>query len=156
MSTFVIHSASVKSLALLFCLALPFAGAQAEERNMQQFGDYQVHYSVFNTSFLSPDIAGHYGIVRSGDRALMNVAVLKKQSDGSLENVRADISGTRFDLIRRDPLAFQEVQEQHAIYYLSDFPVQHRTMIYYTLEILPEGSNRSLEVQFRKMLYRDE
>lgn len=143
-----------KVLAVLLSLQSPML-VQAQEASMQQVGDYQVHYSIFNTSFLAPEIAENYGIVRSGARALMNIAVLKKQPDGSMKNVRVDISGTRFDLIRRDPLKFQEVQEQHAIYYLSDFPIEHRTMIYYTLQILPENSNRSFEVQFRKMLYRD-
>ncbi|MGY2498906.1 DUF4426 domain-containing protein, partial [Klebsiella pneumoniae] len=43
---------------IALCLALP---AAAERK--QSFGDLDVHYSVFNSSFLQPDIASAAGLV---------------------------------------------------------------------------------------------
>lgn len=143
-----------KKVLLLCGLLLPFL-AQANGESMQQFGDYQVHYSVFNTSFLQPEVAATYRIVRSADTAMINIAVLKKQADGSYANVTASVSGNQYDLIRHDPLTFQEVREQHAIYYLATLPIHHRIDVYFTVDVSVDGQ-QPMKVQFSKRLYRDE
>lgn len=133
------------------------AGAWSDEsNNVQTFDNYEVHYSVFNTSFLTPQVAEAYGIVRSGSKALMNIAVLQKQPDGSMKNVPAVVSGEQYDLVRTDPLSFMEVKEEHAIYYLSSFDIQHRATIYFTVMIQPDPAKAAYKLQFNKMLYRDE
>jgi hypothetical protein len=142
----------------LITLLLPLLlSTLSYSENMQAFGNYEVHYSVFNTSFLTPDIAEAYHITRSKSKALMNIAVLEKQADGSLKNVDASITGEQYDLIRHDPLSFQRVQEEHAIYYLSSFDIQNRTTIYFTVFIKPDTSTApAYKLEFNKMLYRDE
>ena len=57
---------------IALCLALP---AAAERK--QSFGDLDVHYSVFNSSFIQPDIAAAAGLTRSKTQGVVNVAVLK-------------------------------------------------------------------------------
>jgi hypothetical protein len=137
----------------LISFALP---AFPENNYTQVFDDYQVHYSVFNTSFLSPEVASSYHIVRSGSKALINIAVLQKQANGTLKNVTAKVTGEQFDLIRKDTLPFREVREENAIYYLSDIDIQNRTTIYFTVLIQPDASKRAYKLEFNKMLYKDE
>ncbi|HEY9032786.1 MAG TPA: DUF4426 domain-containing protein [Pseudomonadales bacterium] len=138
-----------------FLMLMLSAAAVHADTSVQRFGDHEVHYSVFNTSFLTPQVASAYDIVRSGRKALMNIAVLKRQNDGSLVNVAARVSGDQFDLIRREPLTFREVREQHAIYYLASFDIQHMITIYFTVNVEVEGQ-QPFKVQFNKMLYNDE
>ena len=52
---------------IALCMALP---AAAERK--QSFGDLDVHYSVFNSSFLQPDIAAAAGVLKNPN-ALHNV-----------------------------------------------------------------------------------
>ena len=53
---------------LTLCLALP---AFAERK--QTFGTTDVHYSVFNSSFLQPDTAAASGLVRSKTQGVVTV-----------------------------------------------------------------------------------
>ena len=39
------------------------------------FGDYQIHYNALRTDIIDPSVARAYGIIRSKNRALVNVAV---------------------------------------------------------------------------------
>jgi len=136
-------------------LILPMA-TLANPSNVKVFDNYEVHYSIFNTSFLSPDIAESYQLVRSGSKALINIAVLEKNQDGVLQNVDATISGDQFDLIRKEQLTFKEVREQQAIYYLSTIDIQHRTLIYFTFKIKPSTSKSEYTLEFSKELFKDE
>lgn len=142
---------------LLLC-SLFFALASVAEtgESMQQFGDYQVHYNVFNTTFLTPEIASEYGIVRSKKTALMNISVLKKQADGTYKGVLAKVSGDHFDLVKKEVLKFQEVREENAVYYLSSFDIVHRIDVYFTVNVQVEGESNTFTVKFQKRLYRDE
>lgn len=144
------------SLLALLGMLLLAGRCLAEDNFVKSFDNYEVHYSVFNTSFLTPQVAQAYNIVRSGSKALMNIAVLKKQADGSMKNVSAIVTGEQYDLVRHDPLAFQEVREEQAIYYLSSFEFQNRTTLYFTIMIQPDPNQPAYKLEFNKMLYRDE
>lgn len=70
---------NVAAALALFFLA---AGAMAQQarviKNYEDFGDYRVIFSVFNSDFIQPDIAQQYQLVRAKDRAYVNVSVVKK------------------------------------------------------------------------------
>ncbi|MBS9405208.1 DUF4426 domain-containing protein [Halomonas sp. TRM85114] len=77
------------ALTWLLLLAGPLAAQQFE-----QIGDYQIHYSAVNTSFLPRDVTEEHGIQRSPAMALLNVSVLEVQDDGSTPPVTASVQGT--------------------------------------------------------------
>ena len=54
------------SITLLWLVA---TAAWSQTNVQQRFGDYSVHYSVFNSSFIEPDIAAAYGLTRGGNIA---------------------------------------------------------------------------------------
>jgi len=81
--------------AALLSLLVSFS-VQAEQSKV--FGNYTVHYSVFTTDNLTPSVAKQYNIPRSKKRALLNVSVLKKTSDGSSKPSKAIIKGTTTNL----------------------------------------------------------
>ncbi len=60
---------------------LMFFSMSAVAQQQQTFGDFEVHYSAFNSSMLSVEIAKAYGIQRSDSRALINITVLKRNGD---------------------------------------------------------------------------
>ena len=78
---------------LTLCLSLP---AFAERK--QTFGDIDVHYSVFNSSFLQPDTAAASGLIRSKTQGVLTVSVLKDSTpltaevDGSVKNLLGQLT----------------------------------------------------------------
>ena len=111
---------------IALCLALP---AAAERK--QSFGDLDVHYSVFNSSFIQPDIASAAGLVRSKTQGVVNIAVLKAGKAST-----AQVSGTVKNLLgQSSALTFRQVTESGAIYYLAQFPFSSREILSFTLDV---------------------
>ncbi|MGB1906614.1 MAG: DUF4426 domain-containing protein [Spongiibacter sp.] len=148
-------------LVLLFSLSLP---VQAQDQytppdptpTTKTFGADTVHFSVFNTSFLSPEVARSYGITRGKDKFLINVAV--QHRDGNQQQaIRAEVSGTTSDLIHRTPLEFREVIEQNAIYYIAEFRLDTKEERRdFRLKVNTATRALPYDIQFNKKLYREE
>jgi len=128
--------------------------ANATAAETRQFGVFEVNYSVFVSSFLRPEIAAAYGIVRAKDRAVLNVAV-RRGSGGDAETVQAALTGSRGDLVRKTPLEFREIREQAAVYYIAEFAFLDGETHYFELTIQPAGEARPLELKFTQTLYAD-
>ncbi|GAA3926904.1 DUF4426 domain-containing protein [Litoribacillus peritrichatus] len=128
--------------------------AWAEQK--QTFGDYEVHYSAFNSSFLQPDVAKSYDIQRSKYRGLVNITVLKKQPDGSQKPVRAVIQGKIRNLIEQvNRLDFRPVIEQNAIYHIAEFKIASQDTLTFNLEIQPDPNQPGFTLTFRQAVYPD-
>jgi len=119
----------------------------------QVFGDYTVHYNAFNTDTLQPKMAATYNIVRSKNRGMITISVLKKTDSGN-KPVRANIAISASNLTGQfRKFKVREVDENSAIYYLSEFHVAHEEMLKFTLKILPEGDSQSMTVSFRQKFF---
>lgn len=136
------------------------AASQAQERETppvtetsKQFGSDTVHFSVVNSSFLTPQVARSYGIVRGKNKFLINVSV-RRQSGPDNTAVRAQISGSQSDLIHRSPLAFREIIEQDAVYYIAEFAISNDERRDFRLQVNVDDKP-SYDIQFNKMLYVD-
>jgi len=117
------------------------------------FGDYTVHYNAFNTDTLQPKMAAAYNIVRSKNRGMMTISVMKKV-DSVSKPVRANITASASNLTGQfRTFKVREVDEGDSIYYLSEFHVAHEEMLNFTLQILPEGSTQTMTVSFRQKFY---
>ncbi|TIH10141.1 DUF4426 domain-containing protein [Pseudomonas leptonychotis] len=130
----------MRRLALLFialCLSVP---ALAERK--QSFGDLDVHYIAFNSSFLQPDIAAANGLVRSKTQGVVNISLLK---GGKASN--ANVSGEVKDLVGRShPLSFKRVTEGAAIYYLAQFPFTQQEMLRFNITVTTaDGAAHSID-----------
>ncbi|WP_395505227.1 DUF4426 domain-containing protein [Ectopseudomonas hydrolytica] len=130
---------------IALCLALP---AAAERK--QSFGDLDVHYSVFNSSFLQPDIASAAGLVRSKTQGVVNVAVLKAGKAST-----AQVSGQVKNLLGQSTaLTFRQVTESGAIYYLAQFPFSSREILNFTLDVR-QGDNTH-RITFNQEMFPDD
>ena len=67
------HSSRRSPFATVAVSLLLMLLAAASRAEMRQFGSFEVHYSVFASSFLQPDIAAAYGIVRAKDLSLIHI-----------------------------------------------------------------------------------
>ena len=142
-------------LAGLFAIFLTNT-ALAEAKPYQDFGDYRVIYTVFNSSFIKPDIAKTYNITRGKNQALVNVSLIKKTANGSTEGLPAKISGTVANLMQQQKvLKFVEVQEQNAVYYLAPLRFSNEEVLNFNIEVKTSANAKPFELEFTKTLYVD-
>lgn len=150
--TYRIRAAAMRTLTCisllvgLLAVALP---ASAEQK--QRLGDWDVHYVLIQSSFLKPEIAARYGIVRGRDRALLNISVL---GDDGLP-VAVNIGGTVRNLLEQTTaLDFRRVEEGTAIYYLAEVRHTDRETLRFAIDIVPpDGSQQRL--QFMQQMFQD-
>ncbi len=136
---------------LIGLLSSCFSMAQTETSKV--FGDYEVHYSVLNSTFISPKVAQVYGIVRGKDRALINIAVRKRLARGETSAKKSIVRGSSSDLIHTAPLDFQEIVEQGAIYYIAELRFNNKELRTFTISIQPDANIAPYTLKFNKILY---
>ena len=142
----------IRNLLLTGLLLSSWGLAQAGDP--QVFGDYTVHYNAFNTDTLQPEMAKAYNIVRSKNRGMMTISVVKKDAEGGSIPVHAKITASASNLTGQfRTFEVREGDEGDSIYYLSEFHVAHEEMLDFTLQILPEGSTKVLIVNFRQKFF---
>lgn len=138
----------MRRIALLFialCLSLP---ALAERK--QSFGDLDVHYSAFNSSFLQPEIAAAAGLSRGKQQGVLNISVLKAGQPAA-----AVVSGEMRNLLGQiHRLSFKQVSEGEAIYYLAQFPIEQQETLRFSLKIQADGG-ASHSLDFNQELFPD-
>ncbi|MBL4282881.1 DUF4426 domain-containing protein [Vibrio fluvialis] len=115
---------------LLACATLP---ASAEQ--LINIKDVEVHYSAFNSTFLTPQVAKSYKLTRNGYSAVLNISVLDTSTAGK-PAVEAKLSGQVKNLIgNMRELEFSEVKEGNAIYYLAEFPISNEEDLSFDIDV---------------------
>lgn len=136
--------------------ALLMGQAFAQTDISKSFGDYKVYYSVFNSSFITPEIAGIYALTRAADQAIVNISLIRTSPEGDSLGLPAQISGQTRNLIMQTlPLRFIEIDEGDATYYLAAFSFEDQDPLHFTIEVSHEGTRLPYEVNFTRTLYRD-
>jgi hypothetical protein len=118
---------------------------------------FEVQVQPFPSTFLTQDVASTYGFERSRRQALLNVVVLKIQTDGQARGaIPATVSGFSKNLLgQTQTLTFKEIDEgEGAIYYLAPVRVTSEEEIQVNLEVVPQNA-RAIDVNFKHRVYVD-
>jgi len=116
-------------------------------KRQKEFGDITVHYNTFTSSFLQPDTAQAVGVVRSKNKGLINVTVIK-----GVTPVAAQVTGTIKDLSgRSEILTFKQITEKGAIYYLAPYNVPQQEVRVFTINV--ETGGKAHGFQFNQELF---
>ncbi len=143
---------SIYSLALSLVIALFSTQSTAEQ--FKAFDSYEVHYSAFNSTFLTPAVAQTYAIQRSKVRGLVNVAVLDKNSQNA--PVTALVSGAFTNLVGQvQSLTFKQVREGDAVYYITEFRFTDDEILKFDLQVQPDPNKPAYNLQFQQHFYVD-
>jgi hypothetical protein len=134
----------------LFVLAL-FPGLVLAQQS-EIFGPFELHYSVVNTTFLSPEIAATYGISRGKKRAILNLAVRENLADGSTARAMV-LQGRTWDLIQSQSLEFKEIREGTSIYYIAEFAFINEEWRFFEVNFRPTGADQTYTFKFKHQLY---
>jgi hypothetical protein len=136
----------------LLLLALLGGTGTALAQQSKMFGPYELHYSVLNTTFLAPDVAATYGIVRGENRGILTLAVREHLAGGS-ETRPMLLQGRTWDLIQNQDLDFVEIREGQAVYYIADFKFINEEWRFFEVTFRPEGADQTYTFQFKHQLY---
>lgn len=138
--------------ALAMLLMLTMTGAASAES--KDFGQHVVHYSIFPSGFLRPDIASQYNLNRSRSLGVVNIIIMEKQEDGTLAPVGGQVEGQVLNDVRQSKfLGFRRVTEGDAIYSLAQFQYRPGEMLTFQLTVRPQGSRRELPIRITKTLF---
>jgi hypothetical protein len=144
-------------LVLSFVLAMHCSALLAEQSS--SFGDYVVHYNALTTDQILPSIARPYGILRSKNRALLNIAVQKKVMGNPVSPVEADIKVTATKLsaqlknVEMRKITSSGNDDTMAIYYIGELPVANEETIKFNISVSPAGSDQTHEFNFNQQFF---
>ena len=138
------------SLILVSLLTAPAWAGQ-----FKTIKDVEVHYSAFNSTFLTPQVARSYQLKRNGYTALLNISVLDNYQAGK-PAITAKLTGTAKNLIgQMRELSFREVKEANAIYYLAEFPISDEENLTFTIDV-NAGNKGTGTLKFTQKFYVEE
>ena len=152
------------SVPLLICLSAcsdsrDSASAPAtepEESSSADIGDYVVHFSAQTTDHLPPAVAREYNIVRSKNRAMLNVSVIRTSDNMP---VTADVGVKTVNLTGQlKNVTMRKIEEPGdivAIYYIGDTTVANREVLVFDISIKPDGENTASQLRFKRQFYSD-
>jgi Domain of unknown function (DUF4426) len=136
--------------------AKPPPAAETDSVSSKDFGDYEVHFNAISTDRLTPEIAKNYNIVRSKNRAMLNISVIKKVAGtpgvpvAAVVNVQAaNLNGQIKDFTLR------EIKESEAVYYIADIPVSNGEQLVFTVDITPANEKNRYSLKFTRQFYGD-
>ena len=146
------HSLTALMLGLILLAALPTQAQQFE-----QVGDYQIHYSAVNTSFLPASVAQEHGIQRSQAMALLNVSVMESLEDGSTRPVIASVDGrsAALDGSEANPLAFRSLRIDDTPSQVAVFRIREDEPMRFDLRVRYDRNAEPAEVSFIQRFYID-
>jgi hypothetical protein len=122
----------------------------------QDFGDFEVHYNAIRTDQLSPDIARAYGIERSANRVLLNVAMLAKSADGTTRPLDGAVSASAHNLNGQlKSLAMRRVQEGQAVYFIGEVGISGEEILVFSIDLEPASGGGRRSVQFKREFFAD-
>lgn len=140
-------------LALIASAFLLSTGANAEQ--MKGIKNIDVHYSAFNSTFLTPKVARSYNLERNAYQALLNITVLDNSQLGK-PAIEAELSGTATNLIGQiQTLEFQFIKEADAMYYIAPFKIEDETTLRFNIEVDAGLKGRGV-LKFHQKFYSEE
>jgi len=130
--------------------------AQPAGATSADIGDFVVHFSAQSTDQLPTEVARAYNIVRSKNRAMLNVSIIRKSDNapvaGEVSVKTVNLTGQLKSVTMRK---IEEPGDVTAIYYIGETPVANRETLVFDIKVTPDGADNSSEVRFKRQFYTD-
>ena len=130
--------------------------AQPAAATSADIGDFVVHFSAQSTDQLPPEVARAYNIVRSKNRAMLNVSIIRKSDNapvaGEVSVKTANLTGQLKSVTMRK---IEEPGEVVAIYYIGETPVANLETLVFDIKVTPDGADSPSDVRFKRQFYTD-
>ncbi|MDJ0929219.1 MAG: DUF4426 domain-containing protein [Gammaproteobacteria bacterium] len=122
----------------------------------RDFGDYVLHFNALSTDQLTPEVAKQYDIVRSKNRAMLNVSIVQKQEGQVGQSVSGTVNASARNLTGQlKNLSVREIREGDAVYYIGDVPVANGETLIFSIAATPSNETGAFEVEFSRQFFAD-
>lgn len=148
----------LQGLALVFFAATVQAQVDQpkEISTTEKFGDYTVHYNVFNSTDIPAKVAEAYKLVRGKDRALVNISLTKTENGSTTLGLPAIVSGASKNLMQqKQTLKFIEIKEGDATYYLAPFVFNNEEVLHFDIQVRTDANAKPMSFTFNRTLYTE-
>lgn len=127
--------------------------AQPAGATMVNIGSHVIHFSAQSTDQLPPEVARAYDIVRSKNRAMLNISVLRASDN---QAVTADVTVKTVNLTGQlKNITMRQINEQEAIYYIGEVAIANRETLIFDISVTPDGEDSPSMVRFKRQFYTD-
>ena len=127
--------------------------AQPAGASSANIGDFVVHFSAQSTDQLPPDVARTYNIVRSKNRAMLTVSVLRAANNAAVTAVvtvkTVNLTGQLKNVTMR------QENEGEAIYYIGEVTIANRETLIFDISVTPDGVEKASDVRFKRQFFTD-
>ncbi|MDH5630273.1 MAG: DUF4426 domain-containing protein [Gammaproteobacteria bacterium] len=118
--------------------------------NQHSIGDVTIHYNALNSADIPAEVAASYKIDRNGRTGIINIAVFKND-----QPVVAHVFGHGKNLLGQlKDLAFKEIREEQAIYYIATYTFSDAEEVFFELNIQADKTGSLIPISFKKQLFR--
>jgi hypothetical protein len=130
--------------------------AQPAGATSADIGNHIVHFSAQSTDQLPPAVAREYNIVRSKNRAMLNVSIIRESDSvpvgGAVTVKTVNLTGQLKNVTMRKIV---EPGDVVAIYFIGETPVANRETLIFDISVQPDGEDAPSEVRFKRQFYTD-
>jgi hypothetical protein len=128
--------------------------AAPSDSTSRDFGEFQLQYNAVRTDVLTPEVARAYGIERSANRVLLNVALLRRNADGTTTPADGVVTATAYNLNGQlKELAMRRVTEGSSVYFIGEVGVSGTEILVFDISVVPAGQNVKHSVQFKREFF---
>ncbi|MBT5861950.1 MAG: DUF4426 domain-containing protein [Gammaproteobacteria bacterium] len=130
--------------------------AQPAGATSADIGNHIIYFSAQSTDQLLPAVAREYDIVRSKNRAMLNVSIIRESDNlpvmAEVIVKAVNLAGQLKNITMRK---IEEPDDVIAIYYIGDTTVANREVLVFDIGIKPEGEDAPSTVRFERQFYSD-
>lgn len=129
------------------------AQAEPDEASSIDIGEHVVHFSAQRTDQLPPEIARLYNIVRSEDRAMLNVSVISRATGKA---VPSEVEVKTVNLTGQlKPINMRRINEEDAIYYIGETSIANQETLVFDITVQPDGVDEPAQLRFKRQFFTD-
>ena len=134
--------------------------AQPAGATSQDLGEHTVHFSALTTDLLTPEVARTFNVVRSKNRAMLNVSVIRNEDSrpvtAAVEVKTVNLTGQLKNVsMRKVEEGNPESGDPVAIYYIGDTTVANRETLLFDIDVTPDGIETPSRIRFQREFYTD-
>jgi len=142
--------------AFLFVIASLMTISLQAQAGQKDFGEYQVLWSVFPSTFLAPEVAQANNLQRSQGIGIVNISIMKENENGEFKPVSGQVEGSISNDIQQTTfLAFRRIQEGDAVYFIAQYQYLSGGLMTFSITARPTGHDDDLPVRFSHTLFND-
>lgn len=130
--------------------------AQASGDSFVTSGNYELHYNALRSDQLGAAVAQSYGIERSKNKVMLNIAVLRKEPGAATKPTDAEISVNTHNLNGQvKDLQLRRIAEGDAIYYIGDAGISGTEILVFEISAVPKGETAPIVAKFNREFFSD-